>query len=115
MRWPCKQANHPPVARVKGKLQRTITPGDTVVLDADESTDPDGHRMTFEWVHYPEPGSYRGPAPTIRKATSALASFTAPLVDSAQTIHIVLSVTDSGSPPLTRYQRVIVTVRPQPR
>jgi hypothetical protein len=27
-----------------------------------------------------------------------------------QTIHLILEVQDSGTPPLTRYQRVIVTV-----
>jgi hypothetical protein len=28
------------------------------------------------------------------------------------TMHIVLAVTDHGTPPLTRYRRVIVTVQP---
>jgi hypothetical protein len=107
-----KQANHPPVVRVKSKLQRTVSPGDTVVLDASDTTDPDGHGMKFEWFHYPEPGSYLGPVIAIRKATSARTSITAPEVDSVQTVHFVLIVTDSGSPPLTRYQRVILTVRP---
>ena len=34
-------ANHPPVPRVKGALRRTVKPGDKVVLDARDSTDPD--------------------------------------------------------------------------
>jgi len=29
------------------------------------------------------------------------------------TIHLIAEVTDSGKPPLTRYARVIVTVRPK--
>ena len=29
-----------------------------------------------------------------------------------ETMHIILAVTDQGTPPLTRYQRVIVTVVP---
>jgi hypothetical protein len=29
-----------------------------------------------------------------------------------QTIHVILEATDSGTPSLTRYQRLIVTVRP---
>jgi len=28
------------------------------------------------------------------------------------TMHIILAVTDRGSPPLTRYRRVLVTVAP---
>jgi hypothetical protein len=35
---------------------------------------------------------------------------TAPVVDSAQTVHFILKVTDKGTPALTRYKRVIVTV-----
>jgi len=38
---------------------------------------------------------------------------TAPVVDSVQTVHFILKVTDKGTPPLTRYKRVIVTVIPQ--
>jgi len=43
---------------------------------------------------------------------SATASFTAPQVARLETVHIVLAVTDTGTPPLTRYQRVIVTITP---
>jgi hypothetical protein len=38
-----KDANHPPVARVKGSLQRDVKAGDTVRLEA-TATDPDGNR-----------------------------------------------------------------------
>ena len=41
------------------------------------------------------------------------ASFTVPArFGRAGTLHIILAVTDNGTPPLTRYQRVIVTVNP---
>jgi hypothetical protein len=30
------------------------------------------------------------------------------------TAHIILAVTDSGKPALTRYQRIILTVEPKP-
>lgn len=108
------RANHPPAVRVEGKRQRTATAGETVRLDAGGSTDPDGNDLTFAWEVYPEPGSYRGPPPAVRDATSPRASFVAPGVKSAQTIHVILTVTDAGSPPLTRYQRVVVTVQPRP-
>ena len=39
--------------------------------------------------------------------------FIAPDTDKVKTIHIVLQVTDNGSPNLTRYQRVIVNVMPK--
>jgi hypothetical protein len=105
-------ANHPPVPRIQGDLRRVVSAGATVSLDARESTDPDGNGLKFEWVYYPEPGSYRGPAPAFEGATSSQASFVAPKVDTAQSLHFILTLTDDGSPPLTRYQRVILTVQP---
>jgi hypothetical protein len=105
-------ANHPPIVRVADDVRQVVGSGAKVSLDARKSTDPDEDRLKFEWVYYPEPGTYRGAAPVIDAAESAQGSFLAPKVDSAQTIHIVLNVTDDGSPPLTRYQRVVVTVQP---
>lgn len=105
-------ANHPPVARVKGDLRRTARAGETVRLDASASTDPDGQPLRFEWIHYPEVGTYRGQPLEIANAASAQASFIAPPVDADRTVHVVLTVTDEGTPPLTRYQRVIVTLKP---
>ena len=105
-------ANHPPVPRINGDSRRIVRAGDKVVLDAGQSTDPDKHGLKFEWVYYPEPGSYRGSAPALEGTASPQASLFAPKVDSPQTIHIILTVTDDGSPPLARYQRVIVTMQP---
>jgi hypothetical protein len=38
----------------------------------------------------------------------------APQVAQPETLHFILAVTDKGTPPLTRYKRVIVTVEPTP-
>ena len=105
-------ANHPPVPVVSGALQRRARSGETIVVDAGGSTDPDGHELQFEWGIYREPGSYRGTLPQLRDAATRQVSFVAPPVDSEQTIHLIATVTDQGSPPLTRYARVIVTVTP---
>ncbi|HTD68691.1 MAG TPA: hypothetical protein VK846_19390 [Candidatus Limnocylindria bacterium] len=37
----------------------------------------------------------------------------APQVTTNETIHIILTVTDNGEPPLTRYARAIVDVQPE--
>lgn len=105
-------ANHAPVASVAGELRRTVISGQQVLLDASASSDPDGQLLRFEWIHYPEPGSYRGPAIDILEASSPRASFTAPRVESPQTLHVILALTDTGAPPLTRYQRIVLTVTP---
>jgi hypothetical protein len=107
-----KDANHPPVPRVVGGRQRTVRTGTTVTLDATPSTDPDGHQLDMTWRHYPEPGTYRGPALALTGHDQPLATFQAPVVPAPQTLHLILTVTDRGDPPLTRYARVVVAVEP---
>ena len=106
------EANHPPAPRVVGPLQKRAQPGDSVALDASGSNDPDENGLVFEWTTYPGVGSYRGPIPRIHDSSAPQTSFIAPNVESPQTIHLIVSVSDRGSPPLTRYARVIVTVEP---
>lgn len=108
-------ANHPPTVRVTGSVQRIAAPGEKVTLDASQSTDPDEATsgLTFEWMFYPEAGSYRGKLPELIDAFTPRASFVMPPSNSRDTIHLVVAVTDRGSPPLTRYRRVIVTVDPE--
>ncbi len=107
------EANHPPVAKVDGSLRRTVTSGAVVNLSAAGSTDPDGDPLMYRWWHYSEPSTYKKTL-AISNAGSRDPSFVAPNVAVTQTIHIILEVTDTGTPPLTRYQRVIVTVNPGP-
>lgn len=106
-------ANHPPAVRVKEGLRRTVKTGESVTLDAGESSDPDSQPLRFEWFHYREAGTFAGPQITFRDATAARVSFTAPPVEKPESIHIVAMVTDSGEPALTRYARVVVTVEPR--
>jgi hypothetical protein len=105
-------ANHPPVPRVRGEERRMVAAGDAVLLEAAESSDPDRNGLRFEWIVYAEAGGYDGPAIAIEGASSPRARFTAPRVEKAQAIHLILAVSDDGAPPLTRYRRVIVTVAP---
>ena len=43
---------------------------------------------------------------------SPTTALTAPKVEKPETLHFILRVTDKGRPPLSRYERVIVTVTP---
>lgn len=105
-------ANHPPQVVVKGDLRRGAKSGETITLDASGSHDPDGDALRFEWLYYPEPGSYRGASPEIKQADQPRATFIAPRVEQESTLHLILIATDNGEPPLTRYARVVFTVSP---
>ena len=106
-------ANHPPVPRLKGPLRRKVAPGEQVRLDAGSSTDVDGDSLAYTWMFYPEVGSYRGTLPQLADPCSPQTSFVAPKVDTVETIHLLVVVTDNGVPSLTRYRRVIVTIDPK--
>jgi Protein of unknown function (DUF1593) len=115
---PYAEANHPPVVTLRHANQLAAKSGERVSLNAEGSTDPDGDALSYEWFHYGEPGtlllsSGRTGAPlTIESANGSSAWFIAPRVTRPETIHIILAVTDRGTPPLTRYQRVVITVSP---
>lgn len=106
------EANHPPEVRLAGPRQRNVPSGGRLVLDVSDSVDPDGDALTWEWRHYVEPGSYRGPAVVFEGAATAKAVLQAPVVTAPETVHCLVSVTDRGEPALTRYARVVVTVEP---
>jgi len=110
-----KEANHPPVAGfrkdVTGKpVEFDAKPGERVTLSAAGSSDPDGNALTYRWFVYREAGTYDGEV-KIEKPDANEASLTIPANASGKAIHVILEVTDDGSPPMTRYRRVILNVR----
>jgi len=102
-------ANHPPVVRIRGPLAISARPGATVRLQAQVS-DPDHNAVAVRWWQYNDAGTYPGDialsAPAALETTFRVPDDAAP----GQTIHVILEATDNGTPPLTRYQRVVVTV-----
>lgn len=105
-----KHANHPPMVKLGTDKNLTASPGQRVQLKA-AAKDPDGNKVDFKWWQYFEVDSYPGKV-ELARATSASADFVVPAdAKSGDTIHIVVEVSDDGLPKLTRYQRVIVTVR----
>ncbi len=122
-------ANHNPLVEVNGQTGTApilidAEVGKPVSLDAGQSRDPDGQGLHYHWFHYGEAGSTGAnlAAVTISGGDTAKATVTATAVCRPQwlprgqclgngTAHIILAVTDDGSPRLTSYRRVILTVR----
>lgn len=112
-------ANHPPKAVVSGENEVTISVGEEITLDASASSDPDSDNLSYQWIHYPEAGNYweqswlgfieleNTDQAKLNVRIPAKAKLSIP-----QTTHIILQVTDDGTPNLTRYQRIILHIMP---
>jgi hypothetical protein len=114
MDWTVKsveEANHQPIAKLNHANQLTVKSGEMVNLSAEGSSDPDGDQLTYQWIYYREPSSYLAII-EIENETNQKAHFKAPKVTKSETIHVILQLRDTGTPELTRYQRIIVTVVP---
>ncbi len=124
-------ANHNPAVEVNGQsgmapMEMDVEVGAPVALDASQSSDPDGQHLKFHWFHYAEAGSADGnlAAVTLAGADTAQATVTATAVCRPDWLpgllpckgtgiaHIILAVTDDGTPQLTTYRRVILRVHP---
>ncbi len=103
------EANHAPAVTLDHTADLKAKAGGMVQLIGSAS-DPDGDQLNYSWWQYVEAGTYNDEV-TIEGAESAEASFVVP--DDAKTgdtIHMILEVTDSGTPKLTRFQRVIIAI-----
>jgi len=127
-----KHANHNPVAIVNGKgdtkpIEMDVRVGQSITLDAGQSSDPDGQPIHYHWFHYAEAGLADGnlAAVTLTGADTAQVTvqadatcrpFWLPMIPCKGdgVAHIILAVTDEGSPRLTSYRRVILHVRGNP-
>lgn len=109
---PYKGANHPPVVKLSPGDRLTIKSGEGFTLSAAGSSDPDGDHLSYLWFQYPEAGSYKEPIKLGYAENYHTVSGLAPMVSKAETAHFIVQVTDKGSPALTRYGRVVVTILP---
>ncbi len=106
-----EEANHAPIVVLRHPTEFTVKSGTGFSLDAFDSYDPDGDNLSFLWFHYPEAGTYQD---TIEMGAENVHEVyvTAPKVTKKETAHFIVKVIDKGNPPITRYQRVIVTITP---
>ena len=102
-------ANHEPRVTMRGSARVSAHPGETVRLEGTAS-DPDGNAVAVRWWRWKEVDTYPGDV-SLSTPTALVTRLQVPNdARPGQTIQLVLEATDTGSPPLTHYQRVIVSV-----
>jgi hypothetical protein len=103
-----KHANHPPKVHVKKKTL-LVKPGQAVDIET-SATDPDGNKVNFYFWQYREAGTSKEKI-NITSGNGKARVTIPPSVKKDDTIHIIVEARDNGIPALTRYQRVILTVK----
>ncbi len=126
-------SNHPPIAIVNNQLGEAPITLDAplnqpLTLDASASHDPDAHQtLTYHWFHYQEAALADGAlaAITLTNAETPVVTITPTATcrpawipaympcPATGTAHVILAVTDSGTPALTSYRRIILHVHAQ--
>lgn len=96
-------SNHEPM--VKGPLSLSGKPGQTLKLKVSAS-DPDGDALSCSWARWKVSGSYQGDV-ELSEDSLTIPADAVP----GDTIHLVYTAVDDGSPSLTTYLRTVVCVR----
>ncbi|KAL2855930.1 hypothetical protein BJY01DRAFT_204056 [Aspergillus pseudoustus] len=126
-------ANHAPIISINGDtslapLEIDAEAGSTFTLDASESYDPDSGALAFRWFHYKDPSATQSwvdaevadlgikavddgqkvevTVPPAERCCVDL--MTRQPTTRGQILHLILQVTDNGTPALTSYRRVLV-------
>ena len=94
---------------LRGSTAVSARPGETIRLEG-LTIDPDGNAVTVRWWQWQEVGTYPGKVTFSNPTALATSVQVPPDAAQGQTIQLVLEATDNGTPALTCYQRVVVTV-----
>lgn len=117
---PYEKANHPPIVKLNHPTYIKAKQNDRIDLSAIGTSDPDGDPLSYEWFCYEEAGT-RGMSNSRTGVKHDIIGFDQPeawlkvktsrvMPPGTGTMHIILAVTDHGSPRLTRYKRIIIAV-----
>lgn len=109
-----KTVNHHPYAILNGDqslkcVYKTVKAGQSLVLDASASFDPDGNDLNYNWSIYKEPSKYKGDV-KIEGSNAPKCKVHIPEDARGKNIHVILELTDEAVPALTVYRRMVLKV-----
>ncbi|MCP9762318.1 DUF1593 domain-containing protein [Lacihabitans soyangensis] len=104
-----KNANHAPKISVKEGNKLKVKAGEKITLNA-ITTDPDGNKVAIKVWQYQEVDTAQEAIKIETKGSKSVIEIPNNL-KSGENIHIIVEGKDNGTPSLTRYQRVVLTVR----
>ncbi|KAJ3467713.1 hypothetical protein MRS44_005277 [Fusarium solani] len=107
-----------------------VDAGSSITLDTSETYDPDRDKLTFKWEQYCEPSATQSYHPfevssleikllgdgdgrkvevsAMPAEKSCIVVRSQKMLEKGPLLHLILSVTDSGTPALTSYRRVLI-------
>ena len=103
-----KSANHAPKV-VVSKKNISVSKGQKITLKP-MTSDPDSNKVSLKFWQYKEVGTCKQEA-VISSKNNTAEIIIPQTANRGDTIHIVVEAEDNGTPSLTRYQRVILTVQ----
>lgn len=84
--------------------------GSSIDLSAKGSSDPDGNDLNYLWAVYSEASSYKGKV-NIEAANTEQTQLAIPQDAQGKSIHVILTIHDSGQPNLYAFRRLVVNVQ----
>ena len=90
-------------------IYMTASVGEILNFDASASSDPDGDALSWDWSVYKEAGTYEGEV-DVEGSDRAECRLAIPEDASGSSIHLILRLTDGGTPALTAYRRIVINI-----
>ncbi|MBN2443033.1 MAG: DUF1593 domain-containing protein [Spirochaetales bacterium] len=87
-------------------MTKTPPRGAVITLDASETFDPDGDKLTFNWWLLSEAGTYTEDV-SISNSNSSTVKVHIPFDSAGKNFHVICEVTDDGIHNLSDYRRII--------